>query len=282
LNFLNKMERKFGRYAIKNLMMYIIALNAFVFILTLSDPEGVMLNKLMLVPEYVLQGEVWRLFTFIFIPPSTNMVFIFFVLYFYYLIGSGLEHEWGSFKFNVYYLLGMFGTMLAAFISKKGDSGLYLNMSLFLAFAYIYPEYEVLLFFFLPVKMKILGWIDVVILTFTFFTSGVSIKLAILAAFINFGVFFGKEIYLHIVNRNKVYSNRKKHSTHVAKKDYYHRCTVCGRTEKDDKNLEFRYCSGCEGHYEYCMEHLKDHQHKTAMDKVIGLEDYKRMKSKKS
>lgn len=272
MNFLNKLERKYGKFAIKNLIFYIIAFNAVVYILNAVGNSNELTTKLMLIPDLVLKGEVWRLITFIFIPPQASPIFIIFVLYFYYMIGNGLENEWGSFKFNIYYLVGMIGTILAAFISGAGDTGVYLNMSLFLAFAYIYPNYEILLFFILPVKMKYLGWIDAVILGYTLLTGSFSIKLAVIAAMLNFILFFGKDIIENLRHKKGAYANKLKYSSKqmsLTKKDYFHKCTTCGITEKDDKTMEFRYCATCEGHYEYCMKHLKNHEH---IKKVIEVD----------
>lgn len=276
MKWLYKLERKYGKYSIKNLMMYIIAFNAAVFILSAAGQSMDIIDKLTLSPEWVLKGEVWRLITYIFIPPDTQPIFIIFVLYFYYMIGSGLEHEWGSFKFNIYYFIGMLGTTIAAFISGMGDTGVYLNLSLFLAFAYIYPDYEILLFFILPIKMKYLGWLDAILLGYTFCIGGLSVKLAIVAAMINFILFFGKGIMEHIGHRKNAYSNKIRFSNkqrQIPKKDYFHKCTICGITEKDDKNMEFRYCSGCDGRYEYCMKHLKQHEHKKKVIEVDFTKD---------
>lgn len=237
-------------------------MNAIVFMLAYTDQSGLMIYRLELIPELVLKGEVWRLVTYIFIPSSTSIIWIIFVLYLSYMIGSGLEHEWGSFKFNVYYFIGMIGTTIAAFLSGAGGTGYYLNLSLFLAFAYIFPNFEILLFFILPVKMKYLGWLDAIMLGYYFVMGGLSEKLAIIAALLNFILFFGRDIVYYLKNNKRAYSNRKSFDrSTVIKKDTYHKCTVCGKTEKDDKNMEFRYCSSCEGHYEYCMEHLKNHEH---------------------
>jgi hypothetical protein len=261
MKWLNKLERKYGKYAINNLMMYIVVLNAVVFIFTFMGGSGDLTDKLILYPSLVLRGEVWRLVTYILIPPSTSPIFIIFALYIYYMIGTSLEHEWGSFKFNVYYLIGMLGTTIAAFISGSGETGVYLNLSLFLAFAYIYPNFEMLIFFVLPVKMKYLAWLDAAFLGITFLSGSISVKLAIAAALVNFFIFFGKGLVQHIRRRFFAYNNKIKYTSQVPKKDTFHKCTVCGITEKDNKQTEFRYCSSCEGHHEYCMEHLKNHEH---------------------
>ena len=210
MKWLDKLERKFGRYAIRNLMMYIIALNMAVYLIMLTDRTGWVIRKLMLIPSLVLKGEIWRLLTYIFIPPESSMVFIFFVLYFYYLIGTSLEQQWGSFKFNVYYLIGMLGTTIAAFITGKGATGVYLNLSLFLAFAYMYPNYEILLFFFIPVKVKYLGWLNIAFIAYAVLTEPLPGKAAALASIINFIVFFGRDFINFIKTKIQVHRNRKK------------------------------------------------------------------------
>lgn len=259
MKFLNRLERKLGKYAIKNLILYIITLNLAVFLLSRLDPTGTFIYKLYLIPELVLKGEVWRLITFIFIPPSFSMIWILFTLYFYYMIGNGLEHEWGSFKFNIYYILGMVGTIIGAFIVGGGITGFYLNLSLFLAFAYIYPNYQILLFFILPVKMKYLAWFDVLFLGWSFISGNIYMKIAIVAALLNFSIFFGKDIFLYLKNNRRSHFSKKNYKQNFSKKDYFHKCTVCGRTDKDVKNLEFRYCLECEKCF--CSEHIKEHTH---------------------
>lgn len=261
MNLLDKLERKFGKLGIKNLMLYIVTANAAVFLLMIVDPEKTLYYKLALDPAMVMKGEVWRLITFIFIPPNSSPIWIVLVLYFSYLIGSSLEHEWGSFRFTLYYFMGIIGTIAAAFISGNPVTATYLNMSLFLAFAKIYPDYEILLFFVLPVKVKYLAWLDWTLIGWTVLTAPVSLKLAAIASVVNYFVFFGREIIFRSKTRRQSYMNRQEYRAQVPKKNYFHKCTVCGVTEKDNPDMEFRYCSTCEGHYEYCLEHLKKHEH---------------------
>ncbi|OWZ82744.1 rhomboid family intramembrane serine protease [Natranaerobius trueperi] len=146
-NWLNKLERKYRRFGIENLIGYIIGLNALVFVLNMVDPTGTIIGHLNLVPSQVLDGEFWRVVTFLFIPPRTSPLFVFIALYLYYIIGKSLEEEWGSFKFTLYYLLGAIGTVAASFISGGIATSQYLNLSLFLAFATIYPNFTLRLFF---------------------------------------------------------------------------------------------------------------------------------------
>lgn len=256
---LNKLERKFGRYAIRQLMVYIIGINLLVFFLSYAYPESNAISKLSLDPYLIMKGEVWRLLTYIFIPPSTSILWIFFLLYFYYIVGIGLEHEWGSFRFNIYYFTGMIGTAIAAFIIAQGATALYLNLSLFLAFAYIYPNFEVLLFFAVPVKIKYLAWLSWFFLLFTVLTAPLSNKVAALISVLNYFLFFGGDI----IHATAAYQRRKHFASlsTLPGKTTFHKCAICGMTEEDDIKMEFRYCSQCEGDHEYCMPHLKKHEH---------------------
>ena len=260
MSFLDKLERKFGKFAIKNLMLYIVALNGFIYVLSYFDTTGTLFSRLVLSPYMIMKGEFWRLFTFILVPPaSTSAFFMIFVLYFYYLEGTGLEQEWGSFKFNLYYLIGILTTIAASFISQGSVmTAEFLNLSLFLAFARIYPDYEILLFFFIPVKVKYLGYINWAFLILSFVVGSVSTKLAIFAALLNYFIFFGKDL----VMRRKSYKRKSAFNNAIPKKKYMHKCCVCGITELDDPNMDFRYCSKCSGSREYCSNHLFTHEHK--------------------
>ncbi len=158
MNWLDKLERKYGRLGIPNLMLYIVTTMLFVaiFDIVLGIPLSgyFALNRAL-----VMRGQVWRLLTFIFIPPSSSVLTLVLGLYFYYFIGRTLEKVWGTFRFNVYYLFGVLGCMIAGLITGYGSND-YLNLSLFLAFAYLFPNHEVLLFFFIPIKMKYLAYLD--------------------------------------------------------------------------------------------------------------------------
>lgn len=265
MKLLNTLERKFGRYAISQLMVYIVGINALVYVLRYAMPQSDALSKLRLDPQMILQGEVWRLITWIFIPPSASLIWIFFILYFYYMVGIGLEHEWGSFRFNVYYFIGISGTVLASFIFGGGSTALYLNLSLFLAFAYIYPDYEILIFFILPVKVKYLAWVNWAFIGFTVLAAPLPAKAAALVSVANYFLFFGADIISTIKHRGSAYRRRSSFNAKLRQgtvaKGTFHKCAVCGMTEDDDITMEFRYCSTCEGAYEYCMTHLKTHEH---------------------
>lgn len=190
MNWLDKMERKYHKLAIPNLMTTIVAGMALVFVCDLLFPRANLMYYLYFSPHLVLQGQIWRLITFIFIPPDSSLLFIVFALYFYYFIGNNLEHEWGSFKFTVYYLVGILGSLVAGFITG-GATNSYLNLSLFFAFAAIYPNMQVLFMFILPIKIKYLAWVDAGLFLFSFLFGNLATKAAIIASLINVFLFFG-------------------------------------------------------------------------------------------
>ena len=259
MNVLERLERRFGRFAIRQLMVYIIGINLLVFFLSYAYPESDAIGKLRLDPHLILKGEVWRLFTYIFIPPGASVIWIFFILYFTYVVGTGLEQEWGSFRFNVYYFTGMAATALGAFITGQGTTALYLNLSLFLAFSSLYPDFEVLLFFIVPVKIRYLAWLNWLFLAFVVLTAPLPNKVAALVSVFNYFLFFGGDIF----TATSAYHRRRhfKSLSSPHRKTTIHKCAICGMTEEDDIKMEFRYCSRCEGDHEYCMPHLKNHEH---------------------
>lgn len=207
MKWLNKLERKFGRYAISNLMYYIIGITMAVYIIQYI--LNISLSYyLAFIPHFIMQGQFWRVITFIFIPPSSSIITIAFVMYFYYMMGSTLESEWGTFKFNIYYLFGMVGTIIAAFITGAGTS-VYLNMSLFLAFAYLFPNIEILLFFILPIKVKWIAYLDWAYFVFSLIFGTMSTKVAAIASLINFFIFFGGDFINYIKYQRKYGATRR-------------------------------------------------------------------------
>lgn len=261
MNWLDRLERRFGKFAIKGLMGYIVGLTGVVYALSYFDNRGYVISKLMLIPKLVMEGEVWRLVSYIFIPPSASIIWILFVLYFYYMVGSALEHEWGSFRFNVYYFVGMLGTTIAAFITGYGATSLYLNLSLFLAFARIYPDYELLLFFIIPVKVKYLALLNWAFFGITVLFGDTGSRVVAIVSIINYFLFFGRDILMRTKSNRQAYNNRRRFQVELPRDFTIHRCTICGKTEKDDPDMDFRYCPECEGDYEYCMDHVRNHEH---------------------
>lgn len=282
MNWLNKLERKFGRYAISNLMYYIIILYAVGFILNMVNPYFYY-QYLSLNAQAILHGQIWRIFTFIIQPPSGSIWLIALVLYFYYMLGTTLERTWGAFRFNVYFFMGVIFHVVAAILVylitgvslPLGTS--YLNLSLFFAFAVSYPDLEFLLFFVIPIKAKWLALVDGIFFAYTVLQAflpaygggpyGVVYQANALAAvvslmnFIIFALGFRKAQHPYFAKKRKNHFERKMRPVNQYANGAKHRCAVCGRTDVDHPELEFRYCSKCNGNYEYCQEHLFTHTH---------------------
>lgn len=273
-NWLDKMERRFGRYAIRNLTMYLLAGYAIGYLLSFTMPQ--LLTYFTLEPALISKGQVWRLLSWVIIPPNDNIIFVIFMMLLYYSLGNTLESYWGAFRYNVYIFSGILFTVIGAFIVNGLIGGItgfgslystyYINMSIFLACASIMPDYQLLLYGIIPIKMKWLAILDVVLLAVDAVQGGLIIRIVIIASLLNFIIFF-------FCNRNlrghspKQVARRKKFQKQISRpQNQYaggakHRCAVCGRTELDDPTLEFRYCSKCNGNYEYCQDHLFTHEH---------------------
>ncbi len=275
MNFLNKMERKFGKYAIQNLTFWLIGFYILGYIIEFTMPN--VLVMLTLEPYYVMQGQVWRLVSWILIPPSTSIIFLIFMLMCYYFIGISIERAVGTFRYNVYLLGGMIISTISAMalygiyylvtgMTLRGIGAYYstnyVNMSLFLTFAVLFPNVQFQLYFLIPVKAKWMGVIEAVWAAFSFIGGNLPQRTAILASLANFLIFYLCTRNYHRaspkeIHRKQVYRQQMRQPQGVTR----HKCAICGRTEKDGDNLEFRFCSKCEGNYEYCQEHLFTHQH---------------------
>lgn len=198
--YLDKLERKFGKYAISGLMLFIVigmgAVYIFDLVLSMKPDNEVFIQPMLAFDlEAIKHGQVWRLISFLLLPPyNGNIIFVAFELYFLWLFGEGLEQQWGSFKFNIFYLIGMVGTIIVGIITGYATNS-YLNLSLFLAFAIMYPNFEILLFFIIPIKIKWIGLLDAAFLLYSFLMGGWTVKLLILIAFANIILFFGKDFF---------------------------------------------------------------------------------------
>lgn len=217
MRWINKLERKYGRYGITNLMQYIVAGNAIVFLLMEMYGRVFMTVWLGFHPAMVLQGQVWRLVTFIFVPPHTNLLWLFFILYFYYWVGMGLEREWGKFKFNLFYLTGMLLTITASLLTGSLVSAFYLNLAIFLAFAQIYPDFEIRLLLVLPIKVKYLAWFNLAFIAWSLVVGPLSTKIMSLVPIATFLLFFGDVFIRDIKLRRQVQQNRKRFQSEVEK-----------------------------------------------------------------
>jgi hypothetical protein len=265
MTWLNWLEHRFGFLAIPRLIPAIALLNAFVYVLALFQPEYI--AYLTLEPSRVLHGEVWRIFSYIFIPQvflthgSPGMQPIFFLLYIWMMIwiGNSLEQAWGAFRLTFYYLLGMLGVTIAAFLLNWGQSEgniapFYINTSLFFAFATVYPNVQVYILLIFPVRVKWLAIISLLPLLFVFLVGDWLDKIAIIISLLNYVVFFFPSAISGVRERRQVQGRRMKFSADSVRSDEpLHQCVVCKRTERDDAELEFRVSSNGE---EYCLEHL--------------------------
>jgi Rhomboid family len=255
--WLDKMERRFGFIGIPGLPRILVGFAALVFALTWILPRGGndFTSMLMLDPQKIRHGEVWRLVTYIFIPQSLSPIWVIFALWFLWWVGEGTERAMGAFGFTLYFLIGMIGTTIAAFFFGANFSNAMLMSSLFFAFARFYPEELIYILFVLPVRIKWLSWIYGALLIFGFFTGTNSYRAALIAAFANYLIFFGPEIVHSARHRRGVSERRQRFDSDVrdASSDPLHKCAVCGRTELTDPDLEFRVSRDGE---DYCMEHL--------------------------
>ncbi len=260
MKLLNRLERKFGDFAIPNLTLYLIALQAFTFVMSLAYPDFI--GKLVLTHYRLFAGEWWRLLTVLFMPPVTNVIFMLFFLYFYYFVGTTLEAQWGTFRYNLYILIGYLGTILAALIPGAVVTNVYLMESVFLAFAWLYPEYPILLFLILPVKVKWLGLAAWIMYVIAFFSGGWDTKAEVAAGALNFAIFFHADLWQGIRTYPRRFKNQMNQARASDPKPPMHVCAACGVTDQSDKKMEFRYCPLCTGTPAYCINHIHNHQHR--------------------
>lgn len=303
---MSKFERKFGKYAIQNLTTMLIACYAVGYMIQLINSD--FLFYLTLDPWQILHGQIWRLFTWIVVPPSVGNLFTTLImLYFYWSIGTTLEHTWGTYQYNIYLFSGFLFTIVGSFLAmglgfliygnildlstpescaalfRVGSlffSTGYVNTSIFLAFAATFPDVHVLLMFLIPIKVKWMGFVYGIIVLWEFIQGastgvmtsagnvfsldiGLFPRIAILASLLNFFVFFftSRKGLLRSpkqIKRQQEFKREVRRNTNAVTR---HKCAICGRTEESDPELEFRFCSKCNGNYEYCQDHLFTHTH---------------------
>lgn len=271
---------KHPRFGITKLMLYITVGSAIVYIFGMMDTTGTLTYFLTFDPNYILRGQVWRLITWVFISDGSNIIFEAIILYFYYFIGSTLEAQWGTGRFTIYYLLGValnivFGFAVWAFLGSSftfisgAFTSYYLNLSMFFAFAALFPEHRVLVFFIIPVKIKWLALIDAAFFIYYIVVLPFPMNLLPVVAILNFLIFCADDL-LHYLRPLKARAspntiNFKRAARKVRQQQssqpYRHKCAVCGKTDAEYPNMEFRYCSRCEGYHCFCMEHINNHVH---------------------
>ena len=281
MNWIDKLERKFGRFGVENLTMYVIICYVVGYFLAYFNPS--LLSLLSLEPALILRGQIWRIITWVIYPPSMSNVlwFVIAIVFFYYPIGTSLERTWGSFRYTLYIFSGILFSVIGAFILYfiTGAYGIgslfntyYISLSVFLAYALSYPDMQIILWFVIQIKMKWMAIVYGVMVLYdmiTYLRMGLWVYVVpIIASLLNFVLFFfstrnmqrynPKEVHRRREFKKAVAQSRVNPATGGITK---HKCAICGRTEKDDPNLEFRFCSKCNGNYEYCQDHLFTHQH---------------------
>lgn len=286
---MSNFERKFGKYAVRNLSLVLIVCYVVGYIIQVFAPGIVSL--LTLNPYAILHGQIWRLVTWVLIPPDSLDLFTIIMLLFYYNVGSSLERIWGTYRYNVYLFSGMLYTIIGSFLAlliywliartvgaevnpvvvqtaSTLFSTFYINMSIFLAYAATFPDAQVLLMFVIPVKMKWMGVAYAVLLLIQLLGGvgstvfNIFYRIALVASLLNFVIFWitsrGRiSMSPKQAKRRQEFRSEVKRNTRVTK----HKCAICGRTDEDDPSLEFRFCSKCNGNYEYCQHHLFTHEH---------------------
>ena len=279
MKFFYKLERNFGKYSIKNLMNYLVVFYVVGFVISLMNPY-LYYEYMALDIGQILKGQVWRLITWLAYPPSSSIIFGLFMIITYYSLGIILENVWGSFKFNVFMFMGclfhIIGALIIYVFGIKTGMGedIYgyltpdnLNLSIFLAFALTFPEMEFRLYFAIPVKAKYLAFFYILLEAYSFIVGSLSSKVTIALSLLNFIIFYfisrRKNIISDVNNiQRKAKGSVKIRPVHAGSVNISrHKCAVCGKTEKDDENMEFRYCSKCKDGLEYCMDHLYTHEH---------------------
>mgnify|MGYP004444411795 CR=1 FL=1 len=273
---------KHPRFGIPNLMRYIVIATGIVWIFSMMDSTGTLKYWLMLNPEMILKGQVWRLVTFIFVPQNESFLILLF-LYFYYWIGTTLENQWGIPKFSIFLLSGIILTVIfdfAVYFAVKDATVVgtisyigvhYIYLSMFFSFATLFPDMQVLFMFFIPMKIKWLALLDAVYFVIDIVTLPFPADLLPVVAVLNYLVFFGGDIFDMLRRKSpkkqKAAVNFKREKARMnfeeREKKYNHKCAVCGRTDTEYPGLEFRYCSRRAGYHCFCQEHINNHIHFT-------------------
>ena len=266
---------------IPNLMLYIVLGTAAVYLMSRVAGNYFLYNLLYFDRNLILRGQVWRLITYPLTYDSGNLLLTAISLFCYYSLGRAMENIWGTLKFNLFYLTGMVMMDVYCLIFGGYASVVYLNMSLFLSYATLFPDAHFLLFFIIPIKAWIFALLDLVMVLINLITYRFPYNLFSVISLANYFLFFGKDV-LNVIpmswraNARRLFrKNPGKQKPKIIefnagsyeaskaspKAPYTHRCTVCGRTDVSNPELEFRYCSRCKGYYCYCQDHINNHSH---------------------
>ena len=265
---------------IPNLMLYICVGSAIVYLVSQLAGNYTLYNLLCFHRQSILHGQIWRLFTYplTYGAGNSNLLLIAISLFCYYSLGRVMENTWGTLKFNLFYLTGVVMMDIYCLIFGGTASVTYLNLSLFLGYATMFPDSHFLLFFIIPIRAWIFALFDLVIVLLDLITLPFPYNLFSIISLANYFLFFGKDVLNLIPMSWRMKLKRKtSHSSRPAssaqpkvipfrqeaaqKPNYLHRCTICGRTDVTNPELEFRYCSRCKGYYCYCQDHINNHSH---------------------
>lgn len=282
---LNRMIEKFcgthPRFGVPRLMLYIVIGNVLVWLFCQMDTTGTLYSLLCFDPAMFCRGQVWRVVTFILLPEDFRLLWLAISLYFYYFIGTSLEQEWGTGKFTIYYFSGILLTVIYSLVfywitgNRIIVTPTYVNLSLFLGFASLWPNFQVLVFFIIPMKMKWLAWVDAalfaVAIVMNLMTGSIGLALVPIVAMAGYLLFFGEWLFSFVSPQRVKQKARTVQFKQAAKEvrrqqqsqGYTRKCAVCGRTDTDYPDLEFRYCSRCAGYHCFCADHISNHIHFT-------------------
>ena len=258
-------------FGIPHLMRYLTIANCVFWILGMANTT--LLNYLRFDAALILHGQLWRLFTFLVYPPTAGLL-AFLVFYFYYWMGMTLEQVWGTAQFTVYLLIGWFLTVIYGFLVyflggyRISIDAQYLYLSMFFSYAALFPDQMVLLFFFIPIRMKYLALIDAAYFVLAVVTTPFPANLLPVVAVLNFVIFFSGTLLRHLPGRQNAGAvNFRREARKIRREEksqlYHHKCAVCGRTDTEYPDLEFRYCSRCAGYHCFCIDHIDNHIHFT-------------------
>jgi len=258
MGLLDNLEKKLRRYAVPNVTLYLILGQVFFFVFEMSG--RFLIDRVVLIPDLVMTGEWWRLITFLFIPPSMSPIFILFAWYMFYLMGSALEGRWGAFRYNLYLLVGYIVTVAVTFLFPySAATNIFIAGSVFLAFAFLYPDFQIYIFFILPVKIKWLALLTWLGYAYELIFGTWHQRVLVLASISNFLLFFGKDISWRMKTGKRRMTEQARQFSGI--REAFHACAACGKTDISHPQMEFRYCSDCGG-LGYCMEHIFNHEHR--------------------
>lgn len=274
MSWIDRLDAKFGRHAVPNLTVFLIAGQVLAFIANATpgaNGGASLLAGIRFEPDKVLAGEWWRLVTFLFDPPITNPLFAFFFWYLFYMFGTTLEANWGAFRYNIYLLLGYVASIVMAFVAwfaagvpgEIATNG-FLYGTVFLAFARLNPDFVMYLFFVLPVKIRWLAMFQWIMYGVTLISPTTWLSRAmVVAAVFNYLVFFGRDIVRDMRHSHKrmQFQSRALQGGKKLGRKMAHVCHVCGLSSAESPKTAFRYCSECGGAYCYCPDHIANHEH---------------------